>query len=52
MNDTIWHLPGGRVAKTLCSQCIEGNKGNKIPHITTKILHAATKTQYSQVNKS
>ena len=24
--------------------------GNKICRITTKILHAATKTQYSQIN--
>ena len=26
-------------------------QGNKIPHITTKILHTATKTQHSQTNK-
>ena len=55
-------LPGGPVAKTLCSQCKgwglvpgQGTRTHK-PQLTVcmpqlKILHAATNTQHRQINK-
>jgi len=45
-------LPWWSSAKTLSSQCrklgFDPWSGNEIPHATTKILHAAVKTQRSQ----
>ena len=48
-----WDFPGGPVVRTLSSQCrwpgFHPWSGNKIPHATTKSLHAATKTRGSQI---
>ena len=47
--------PGSPVAKTLCSQCggpgLISCQGTRSHMPQLKILHAATKTQHSQVNK-
>ena len=52
---TFRDFPGGPVAKTLHSQCrgprFDPWSGNNIPHATSKGLHAATKTQHSQINE-
>ena len=56
----LWVVPGSPVAKTLRSQCrwagLHPWSGNWITHSRTlqrrsKIVHAATKTRHSQVNK-
>ena len=55
LNSELWDFPGGPVAKTRCSQCKEPGsipgQGTRSHMLQLKILNAATKPKYNQINK-